>query len=426
MTTPSLSTLTAEQSVALDKILVWHADKSPDNHFFVLSGSAGTGKTYCVRDLPKLLRGQIIYTAPTNKATKVLRDTLTTKEYKPDCRTIYSLLGLTLQPNGEVKTLSAPEDPVDLSSVRLVIVDEGSMVSSILWPHILTAAKMYNLKFLFMGDPAQLPPVKEASSPIWKIEARAHLSKVMRHDNQILTLVTVIREVVDLPFPRLKLAPDNADNMGVFYEPQTVWLDRILDAAEQGEFSRQNAAKAIAWRNATVDSLNRKIRQRIYPGAQAPWVEGDRVIFTAPAKDLDDKTIATTDDEGRVEDVQMIDHPTLGAEFPIFRVAITLDTNQLAVARVIHPSAQARYDSRVDRMAREAHADRRLWPKFWDFKDSFHSLRHAYAITAHRSQGSTYDSVYADWRDILCNPTKQEAYRCLYVACSRPKYQLFL
>ena len=63
---------------------------------------------------------------------------------------------------------------------------------------------------------------------------------------------------------------------------------------------------------------------------------------------------------------------------------------------------------------------------FWEFKEAFHKLRHAYAITAHRSQGSTYDTAFVDWRDILLNRNRGEAFRCLYVACTRPKRRLFL
>jgi ATP-dependent exoDNAse (exonuclease V) alpha subunit len=67
-----------------------------------------------------------------------------------------------------------------------------------------------------------------------------------------------------------------------------------------------------------------------------------------------------------------------------------------------------------------------LWKKFWAFKESFHSARHAYAITAHRAQGSTYQIAFVDYRDILLNRNRQEAARCLYVATSRPKKELYL
>ena len=95
-------------------------------------------------------------------------------------------------------------------------------------------------------------------------------------------------------------------------------------------------------------------------------------------------------------------------------------------ARVLHEEHEGAFANKTERLAQEAKADKRKWRHFWDLKDAFHSLRHAYAITAHRAQGSTYEHAYVDWRDILLNRNRQEAYRCLYVACTRPKKVLVL
>lgn len=139
----------AQALAAIDSFL-----KSSAGNFFVLSGSAGTGKTFCIRELTNLTKGRFIFTAPTNKATKVLRESVTQADYKPECRTIYSLLGLRLEASGEIKELKAPEDPIDLSQYRAVIVDEGSMVNAQLFSHIQTTADKYHIKFLFLGDAA--------------------------------------------------------------------------------------------------------------------------------------------------------------------------------------------------------------------------------------------------------------------------------
>ena len=93
------------QSAAITAIMSWLDDDAQD--FFVLAGPAGTGKTFTVQGLLPLIRGKVVFTAPTNKATKVLRDTLRSDDYpNPDCRTIYSLLGLQLKANGELKELA--------------------------------------------------------------------------------------------------------------------------------------------------------------------------------------------------------------------------------------------------------------------------------------------------------------------------------
>ena len=425
--------LNEEQEVAVNAILSWLRDPRGEP-FFVFRGSAGVGKTFCVKVVVDRIKGKMVFTAPTNKAVKVLRDSFEGTGYKPECRTIYSLLGLRLEANGEVKELTRAqqkkgEEPLDLSEFLCVVVDEGSMLNNMVFnEHIRNAAEMQGARFLLMGDPAQLPPVKELTSPIWKLgdsAASATLTKVMRHDNQILQLVTAIREKVDHPAPSIKLASNNDGEEGVWYEPRTQWLRRLSEAARNGEFHKPNGAKAIAWRNATVDQLNAIIRTQYFPEITAPWVEEDRVIFTEPAKNLEDEIIATTDDEGRVTRVQEAYHP-IYTDIKIFVVAIDLDTGGLVTARALHPDSRMAYDRKVEELAAAARVNGKKWADFWHFKESFHSLRLAYAITAHRSQGSTYEKAFVDVQDILLNRNRQEAYRCLYVACSRPKKQLLL
>lgn len=443
---PARPPLNPDQSAAITLIQAWLSDRGAIGSighapYFVLEGFAGTGKTFAVQELIARTKARMVFTAPTNKATKVLRDTLTRPDYKPECRTIFSLLGLKLEASGEIKELSAPEDPLDLTEFACVVVDEGSMISATLMKHIDATAFGQGVKFLFLGDPAQLPPVKEQRSTLWAMaeelppESKSKLTKVMRHDNQILRLVTSIRGQVDSFVPRIAMASDNSDGEGVWKLTAAGFHGALRRAAHQGMFNPAEGmpvAKAIAWRNATVDRYNTYIRQHVFGDIHdpetlslSPWVEDDRVLFTGPAKDLDDETIATTDDEGRVVRVESGYHPR-ETEFKVHIVTIALDSNRLVVARVLHPDSFRAFEKRVAELSTAARATPRLWGKFWDFKDCFHGLRHAYAITTHRSQGSTYHTAFVDTQDILLNQNRQEAYRCLYVACSRPKARLLL
>lgn len=417
--------LTLEQGTAIEAIKDFLAD--PEKQFFLLSGYAGTGKTYCIQHLVGLVRGRLIFTAPTNKATKVLRDTLTTDQYKPETRTIYSLLGLRLEANGEVKELTVPEDPLDLTQYRAVIVDEASMINANLFRFIKQTADAQHVKFIFMGDPAQLPPVGELRSPIWNhCHAASELRTVMRYDNQILALATALRGQVDHPAPKFVRKTDNAEGEGVWVCGEGEFEQRILDAAGQGRFSQANNAKAIAWRNVTVDAFNRRIRQRIFDNASATmWLPDDRIILLEPAKDLNDETVATTDDEGRITRVEEEWHPTW-REFKVWRVSVTTDDNRVIVLGVLHEDFRQLHDVKAEELAAAARMNRRKWQSFWEFKEAFHKIRHSYAITAHRAQGSTYEAAFVDWKDILSNRNRSEAFRCLYVACTRPKKELYL
>ena len=425
ITTKPTPALNDDQAAALADILAWVKAPSPFEPFRCLRGFAGTGKTFMMAQLVQQLRSRVVWTAPTNKATKCLREALTSEDYKPECRTIYSLLGLRLEPNGEIKELTLPEDPVDLGTYALVVIDEAFMVGKALMAAIRHAQDSSGVRFLFMGDPCQLPPVKEERSPVMDVAVIAELTKVMRHDNQILKLATTIRSKIGHPAPSITLANDNNGDEGVWRLDRRRFEALVLDKAGLGWFSDGVTAKAIAWRNVEVDRLNKMIRGKIFPGITAPWVVGDRVIFTSPAKDLDDQPMASTDDEGVIDLVEEEPHPLYG-EMQSYRIRITLDTNKVVVARVLHPSSLVDWTKKKEDLAAMAKSNGRYWRNFWDFNDAFHSLRHAYAITAHRSQGSTYENVFVLWSDILLNRNRTEAFKCLYVAATRAKKRLVL
>ncbi len=421
--------LNEDQSQALDKIVSWLAEcrSNPNaDRFFMLEGSAGTGKTYCTGELTQIERGKSVFTAPTNKATRVLRQRLTRDDYKPDCRTTYSLLGLSLQANGEVRELTAPEEPVDLSSLRYLVVDEGSMVGTKLWPHIKQVSQLYNLPVLLQGDRYQIPPVKEKLSPSFACENRAVLEKVVRYDNQILRLVTTIRDALKAPIQRINVKSDNDGDEGVWKLEGLEFEGRFREMAAAGMLSKPDHAKAIAWRNTRVDELNRLARYAIYGQEfREPWLQGDRVVFTGPANDLEDKKIASTDDEGTVTSVAEGWHP-LKPEYKVYEVSITLDTNEQVLARVLHPASQADYEREKARLGEMARMNGRHWKDFWGFQELFHQLRHSYALTAHRSQGSTYQIAMVDMNDMLLNRERYEAFQIFYVGASRAAKQLYI
>jgi hypothetical protein len=63
---------------------------------------------------------------------------------------------------------------------------------------------------------------------------------------------------------------------------------------------------------------------------------------------------------------------------------------------------------------------RKLWKEYNNkFVDTFAKVNMSYAMTTHKSQGSTFHNVFIDMIDILKNFSKIDAYRCLYTAISR-------
>lgn len=417
--------LNPDQVASVNSMLAFLED--PLQKFFVLEGHAGTGKTFSILEFARKCKGRLVFTAPTNKATKVLRDTVTSDEYRPECLTIYKLLNLKLETNGEVKELSFPECDIDLSRYAAVVVDEGSMISEKLFKFIEKIANDQGIKFIFMGDPYQLPPVKEPRSLIWTIPAaKAKLTKIMRFDNQILTLTDSIRKKIDHPAPSFLPTNDHSEDEGVWAMSGQDLLAKVDRFAANGDFSLPNGAKALAWRNATVDKLNERIRSRIFEdAAETKWLVGDRLIVMEPAKSLNDEIIATTDEEGIVTKVETSFHP-VWREYKTWVIFVTTDMNEVIRLETLHEDSQLLFEATLQNYKNEALLDRRRWKDYWAFYESFHRVRHAYAITVHRSQGSTYETAFVLWKDVLANFNRREAFQCLYVATSRPKKRLFL
>lgn len=418
-------TLNDEQRAAVELMIVFARDEAGLE--LLLEGPAGTGKTYCMKALVEKLKKRIIFTAPTNKAVRVLREAIASDDYTPKCKTIYSLLGLVLAANGEVKELKQPEDPVDLSEYSVVVVDEASMVNTILRAHINSAQSEFpRLKWIFMGDRNQLPPVGEDQSLVWSIKNQFQLTQIMRHDNTILQLATHVRGLIGAPNKALGAVKDTED---------VHWLsvyDFSVHIRENAAMFLAGRAKAISWRNVRVDEMNKVVRRQLFAEPDIyPWQPGDRITtlepVNDPTKERGDFTriVAVTDDEGVVEKTERANHPKF-PEFACWRVLFRRDDNQMATLWVLHSQDQGKYERRKAELAAAARTDKRKWFQFWEFQEGFARVRHAYAITAHKSQGSTYERAYVNWRDIMLNDNRVEAYKCLYVAVTRAKKEVYL
>lgn len=416
--------LTPEQSSAINSLMEFLSDPAPTSPFFTLSGFAGTGKTFCMREVvarSKSSHAKFAFTAPTNKAAKVLR------RITGEACTIFALLGLRIDKSGELKQLVASKAPTDLSEFTAIFVDEASMVNRVLFNLLKTKAEQYDVKVIFMGDAAQLPPVGEAHSPVWEeTDNTAQLSKVMRHDNQILTLATELREAMQSFAPSIVIKSSNDANGGVWKMAKADFKESIYAAAKDGKFADGEQSKVVAWRNVRVAEYNHLIRHAIYGGEadNSMYLPGDRIVAAAPCM-RGDIPLMTTDEEALVEEAINCKHP-MQTKYSAIELKCRTETNQVIRLLVLHPVSQVQFDADSQQLAAEAKASPRLWKRFWDHKELFHDVKYAYALTAHRSQGSTYENVWVDYQDILLNRNRKEAFQCLYVACTRASKQLML
>lgn len=422
---PAIRTITPneDQQNAIQLLLDYVSDADPVTKYFVLSGYAGTGKTFIMREVVARCAKSFVkfaFTAPTNKAAKELR------KVTGDAGTIFALLGLRIDKSGEVKTLIAGKAPNDLSDIDVIVLDEGGMANSHLVAVLEAQCAKYNVKLIIMADEAQLPPVGEAASPIWAWPINVSLTKVMRHDNEILALVTEIRKVVHSPAPSITIRSNHSNGQGVWKQSKMEFKQSIYQAAANGDFADGNKSKVISWRNAKVEEYNSIIRAAIFGAEAQPgfYLLGDHIVAAAPCL-RGDATLMTTDEEAIVEGVVNCPHP-LEPKYAAIELKCRTELNKIVRLLVIHPSAKQQYENDSQNLAHAAKQNPKMWKAFWQHKELFHDVKYAYALTTHRSQGSTYENVWVDYQDILLNRNRKEAFQCLYVACSRPTTCLYL
>jgi hypothetical protein len=225
--------------------------------------------------------------------------------------------------------------------------------------------------------------------------------------------------------------------------------------------------KAIAWRNKTVHLINSSVRARLYGDNPPPWVVGERVM-SASSEGFEGNKMHT-DQEGVIVAVSATaqPHPDVASRPDLdglLVVNLRIRAEQLrgpgtgaaeglavgqqgtrvgeCTAHCIHPDSAGELEARL--RARRAQANeltyrlgqvhspelhaaaRAAWIQFWSLKGAFADIRYCHAITAHRSQGSTYAEVWVDGHDILANTmNKEEALKCLYVAVSRASHTVW-
>lgn len=230
------ASFTDDQSRAFVHALDW-LDSSPSGQVFVVDGGAGTGKTSLSVAIANRTRSAVM--APTGKAAQVLRDA-----GRADARTIHRRLFRhrpePAAPGGFVARFR-PDSGV--RRARVLVVDEGSMVSRQLADPILALGK----PVIVFRDTYQLPPV-DGDPAFTEPDDGDRLDAIVRQKagHPIIELSQRIRENRHDAFE-----PTDSGPLTVA-APTDANIDRHLADCDQ----------AIAGRRATVRKLNYRIRFR--------------------------------------------------------------------------------------------------------------------------------------------------------------------
>jgi superfamily I DNA/RNA helicase len=108
------------------------------------------------------------------------------------------------------------------------------------------------------------------------------------------------------------------------------------------------------------------------------------------------------------------------------------DPNKSVVVNILHETSEALYNEVVNKVKNNAVKEydkeikSRLWRQFYTMQNQFAEVGYDYALTVHKSQGSTYKNCLVHKWDINTNPKPAEKKSLTYVAVTRAKENLYV
>ena len=428
----SESNLTSDQQFALSQLKFF--TQSQDK-FFRLTGYAGTGKSFLMCHYIKWLLSEgitFVAACPTNKAAKSLRNLAESESLSLDVKTVAQLLGQQPEINEETgKEEFLIKGEADLTGYNIVIVDEFSMVNKDNFKEIINAARSSLLtKVVFVGDAAQLPPVKEkepivATSQL--IERDSTLTEVVRYDGQIARVAEVIRS--NPKYSRAIYPFTTSSDKSILCVPQTEWLERAIELFESEEYqANPDHVRFLAWRNKTVKSLNQFVRSKLW-GENAPsYVPGDRLIARKPlfrpkpggkGKNKWRILINNSEEATVIEAGQLKELAFQKEIYQYWQVEVQPEAGgKPQILSILHDNFLKQYSDAVRYLA-----DKKQWNYYFDLSRMFDDVGYAYALTTHKAQGSTIDYVFLNVNDMRGCSDRQ---KLLYTALTRAKQQALI
>lgn len=394
-------TLTHDQQEALEMMLHMH-------DVFILSGPAGTGKSLLLRHFINERRktgAKIVVTAPTHKAVSVVNGD----------KTIHSYLGLKLKYIEDRQVLVKSSNPFDSASCYgdILIVDESSMLSKEITKYIFEEQENMRLKIIFCLDCQQIPPINEKISPVCTIEAPKYaLTEVVRQarDSGIIKIATAVRTGLIAPGECYKKYINNEDVLsGNMNQMKKFFCDCLDDGS---------VPTIISHKNKIVDSANIWARNIVLDNPKDRFLIDEKVYI----RSTNEKQKHKLEDIVKIIDIyeeSIYNEVKVKYSFNILRILVE---SFKGIEKLIIPASDK--DSQLiqenkKELAFKARKRVIPWYIFWDFCNSLCDVKYIYAMTAHRSQGSTYENVIVNYNDI--NDKK-----ILYTAITRPSKKLFL
>ena len=406
--------------------------------FFTLSGAGGSGKTETIKHaLKKYKDKRIIGGAISNSASSILSKSLNFGEIM----TTTKLLNKKRKVNsktGEISFETTESDDMAINKAKIIPIDECSMIDNKDLDDMLYYKKK-DAKLIFLGDIAQICPINSdiETSKTFIDGGYYELTQIMRSVEPLTEFTTYIRnQILDyyktgvfsdagviskkMIFPDTKIG-DNGYFM-LNYEEDLI--DKFIDLYKQ-DISNPMNVKITAYKNKTVDSLNKKIREKLFPYSDYLYSIGDNLI-TNSYYNKDNNVFKSNE------------------YIVVTKVRKEIDENNMSIYKLDFKNQKQEqfynisvidtekgyqpYIIKKNTLLRQAQQRKISWTKYFNFIEGYLNVSYSFCSTAHRIQGQTINNIFVMEQEIksVAPISMVEKMQSIYVGQSRAKHKIYM
>lgn len=467
--------LTTQQNKVFEQI---KAFMKSDASVFILRGYAGTGKTTMVKVIADYIAQsrQVVLMAPTGRAARVLC-TKTGHKAMTIHKAIYAKACLVSKKvkdiaDSEFKFVFPIRGSEDAGNV-VAIVDESSMVCSRKIEHELFVYGTDNLlqdlltfvrpnfggKVIFVGDPAQLPPVGEPVSNALRAEyfqdkgfkvVETELTEVLRQkgDSVILKNAMMIRNLLKRKRRNQLVFEERKGDVEVV--PSEHFLDSYIDYRKK---SGKHDSVIICYSNKSANKYNRDIRVALY-GEDIAICDKDILMITQnnyTINRMNGEFVPVLSVGARIQQSAPVYSQVGGIKK---RIVVTLNFVQVTVPVLIQDSEGNEQDVPMqcmlledlltsDKSSLSIDENRALYINFCMrhpklkpgteafaetlLEDTYYNAiraKYGYAVTGHKCQGGEWGKVFVDYSGRT--GLDDDSLRWAYTATTRAQKTLYV
>lgn len=456
-------TYNKEQQSAIVNAVSFLKTNTDPTQYYVIEGKAGTGKTTIAKEILKEFEDEQIYVAAvSHKAKGVIKSSFGDDTRGKKFFSIAGLLGMKGINDNNTQTTKFQvglKVPLLDNPPALLVIDEASMITEDVLKKIIDINSSLSRPFqmLFLGDIGQIQPIRDEQSEFYRTHKDLLNKKSdifnSKHKSKLITRVRQGEANPILPYadyfwensqkenPELNPTQHIVRNNQItdkgsllFSNSESEVLNSVIKAVKNAvEKGLTNHVKIVTYHVNEKTELNQKIHEALF-GKDSDYSKGDMLILNSPY-DLPDVN-ATMENSSEIQIKSIQDEDT--DEFGVH--TLYLETNGTAYTRtgneqkdcviqVVSRNDIGLYNQKLQELASYAKRQtnralkKQAWSDFWEYKGRYADVDFGYAITAHKSQGSTYDIVVVDEKDIMGTTatSNQEKSELIYTALTRPR-----